>query len=88
MKKILIIILFILLNTNSFADKKFEKDLKKISKDNSFVDNLSEIYPIDIIPDKKNTLLIVYNHGIPLTECFAEKKSNVNDMINFLEQIN
>ena len=27
MKKILIIILFILLSTNSFADKKFEKDI-------------------------------------------------------------
>jgi len=30
MKKILILILLCLINTNSFADKKFEKDLKKI----------------------------------------------------------
>ena len=63
MKKILIIILFILLNTSSFADKKFEKDLKKVSKDNGFVDNLGKIYPIDSISDKKNIILIVYTHG-------------------------
>ena len=55
--------LFILLNTSSFADKKFEKDLKKVSKDNGFVDNLGKIYPIDSISDKKNIILIVYTHG-------------------------
>ena len=30
MKQILILILFLLININTFADKKFEKDLKKI----------------------------------------------------------
>ena len=39
MKQILILIFFLLINTNSFADKRFEKDLKKISKLNSFVNN-------------------------------------------------
>ena len=53
MKKILIIILFILLNTNSFADKKFEKDLKKISKGNAFIDNSGKIYSVDKIIKKK-----------------------------------
>ena len=64
MKKILVIIIFsLLLNTQLFADKKFEKDLKKISKDDGFVDNLGKIYSVDTISDKKNTILIVYTHG-------------------------
>ena len=62
-----IIIFSLLLSTQVFADKKadkrFEKDLKKISKDNGFVDNLEKIYPVDNISDKKNTILIVYTHG-------------------------
>ena len=38
--KFLVIIIFsLLLSNQSFADKKFEKDLKKISKDNGFIDN-------------------------------------------------
>ncbi len=63
MRKILILILFCLINTNSLADKKFEKDLKKVSKDNGFIDNTEKIYTIDNISDKKNTILIVYTHG-------------------------
>ena len=62
--KFLVIIIFsLLLSSQSFADKKFEKDLKKISKDDGFVDNLGKIYSVDIISDKKNTILIVYTHG-------------------------
>ena len=63
MNKILITILFVLLSTNSFADKKFEKDLKKVSKDNGFVNNTGKIYPIENLSDKKNIILIVYTHG-------------------------
>ena len=63
MRQILIIIIFILLSKNSFADKKFEKDLKKVSKDNGFINNTGKIYPIENIPDKKNIILIVYTHG-------------------------
>ena len=63
MKKILTIILFILLNTNSLADKKFEKDLKKISKDNAFIDDSGKIYSVDKINKKENTILIIYTHG-------------------------
>ena len=62
-----IIIFSLLLSTQVFADKKadnrFEKDLKKISKDNGFVNNLGKVYPVDNISDKKNTILIVYTHG-------------------------
>ena len=63
MRQILIIIIFILLSKNSFADKKFEKDLKKVSKDNGFINNTGKIYPIENISDKKNIILIMYTHG-------------------------
>ena len=63
MKKIVILIFFLLINTYSLADKKFEKDLKKVSKDNGFINNTGKIYPIDNISDKKNIILIVYTHG-------------------------
>ena len=63
MRQILILIIFLLINTNTLADKKFEKDLKKVSKDNGFIDNTEKIYTIDNISDKKNTILIVYTHG-------------------------
>ena len=53
----------LLLSTQVFADKKFEKDLKKISKDNGFVDNLGKIYSVNTISDKKNIIVIVYTHG-------------------------
>ena len=43
--------------------KSLKKDLKKISKDNAFVDNLGKTYSVDTISDKKNTILIVYTHG-------------------------
>ena len=64
MKKILVIIfLGLILNTTAFADKKFEKDLKKVSKDNGFVDSKGKTYSIDQILDKNNTILIIFNHG-------------------------
>ena len=62
-----IIIFSLLLSTQVFADKKadkrFEKDLKKISKDNGFVDSLRKVYSVDDISNKKNTILIIYTHG-------------------------
>jgi hypothetical protein len=63
MKKILILIVFLLINTNTFADKKFEKDLKKISKDNAFIDNTGKIYSLDKINNKENIVLVIYTHG-------------------------
>jgi predicted peptidase len=63
MKFLGIIIFSLLLSTQAFADKKFEKDLKKVSKDNGFLDDLGKIYPIDNISDKKSRILIVYTHG-------------------------
>jgi len=57
MRQILILILFLLINTNAFADKKFEKDLKKISKDNAFIDNTGKIYSVGKVDHKKNNLI-------------------------------
>ena len=61
MKRILILILFIILNTNSFADKKLEKDLKKVSKDNGFINNKGDTYPLENIKNKKNFIIPIEN---------------------------
>ena len=63
MKQILILIIFLLINTNSYADKRFEKDLKKLSKLNSFVDNQGNHYKLDENIDKENTIILIYTHG-------------------------
>ena len=57
MKFLGIIIFSLLLSTQVFADKKadkrFEKDLKKISKDNGFVDSLRKVNLLMIYLIKK-----------------------------------
>ena len=63
MRQILIIILFVLLSTNSFAYKKFEKDLKKLSKFNSFIDNKGNPYQIKENLNKDKTIILIYTHG-------------------------
>ncbi len=60
MKSIFLLLLFFSYNT--FAGK-FESDLKKISKLNSFIDNNGDAYQIDQINYPENTILILYNHG-------------------------
>ena len=64
MKKFLgLIILSLLLSSQSFADKNFDKDLKKVSKDNAFINSKGKVYSIEEIPDKQNTILVIYSHG-------------------------
>ena len=63
MKQILILIIFLLINSNSFADKKFEKDLKKLSKFNSFIDNRGNLYQIEEGLNKDKTIILIYTHG-------------------------
>ena len=63
MKKIIIIIFLLIFSNYSFADQKFEKDLKKVSKNSSFIDGNRKAYSEDQITDKKNTILIIYTHG-------------------------
>lgn len=58
--KLLISIFFIFFSLPSYAEYK---DLKKISKNNTFIDNYGKIYSIEDIEDIKNTLLIVWSHG-------------------------
>ena len=76
MRQILILIIFLLINTNTLADKKFEKDLKKISKDSAFIDNAGKIYSVDKIDNKENTILVIYTHGAmgdqKLDKCLSE----------------
>ena len=59
MKQILILIIFLLINTNSYADKRFEKDLKKLSKLNSFVDSQGNHYKLDENIDKESTIVLI-----------------------------
>ena len=63
MKKILIILSVFIFTTNAYSNSKFDKDLKKISKDSAFVDNKGKVYSKEQITDKQNTILIIYNHG-------------------------
>ena len=54
MKKILvIIILSLLLSNHSFADKKFDKDLKKVSKDNGLIEKMEKFILLIIFLTKK-----------------------------------
>ena len=67
MKIKLILILLLFFNNFAFAktkfEKKFEKDLKKISKLNSFVDNQGNHYKLDQNIDKDKTIILIYTHG-------------------------
>jgi len=67
MKIKLILILLLFFNNYVFAkskfEKKFEKDLKKISKLNSFVDNQGNHYILDQNIDKDKTIILIYTHG-------------------------
>lgn len=60
MRSIFLLILFF--SFNSFAGK-YESDLKKLSKLNSFIDNSGSAYQIDQIINPEDTILILYSHG-------------------------
>jgi hypothetical protein len=88
MKKLLgILVLCLLLSVNAYADSKFDKDLKKISKNNGFVDTKGKVYSKDQITDKKNTILIIYNHGSDydqVTDKCTSPSNNVPRVIRYL----
>ena len=63
MIKLLYIFLFFFISTNISASTLDYKGLNKILKKSTFVDNQGKTYSIDKINDKKNTLLIIDNHG-------------------------
>ena len=65
MKRFLVILipLFLSISQILFAGSLDYKGLEKISKNNTFMDGEGLPYPDDKITDKKNTLLIIFNHG-------------------------
>ena len=72
---------------NAYADSKFDKELKKISKHNGFVDTKGKVYSKDQITDKKNTILIIYNHGSDydqVTDKCTNPSNNVPRVIRYL----
>ena len=88
MKKLLVIIVMgLLLSGNAYAGSKFDKELKKISKNNGFVDTKGKVYSKDQITDKKNTILIIYNHGSDydqVTDKCTSPSNNVPRVIRYL----
>ena len=63
MKKIFLILIFLLVSSNLLANTLEYKGLEKLSKNNTFMNNKGEPYSIEEISDKKNSLVIIYNHG-------------------------
>ena len=63
MKKIFLVLVFLTISQISFAGSLDYKGLEKISKNNTFMDGEGTPYSGDKITDKKNTLLIIFNHG-------------------------
>ena len=88
MNRILVFLfIFIFFTTNAHSNSKFDKDLKKISKDSAFVDNKGKVYSKEQITDKKNTILIIYNHGSDydqVTDKCTNPSNNVPRVIRYL----
>ena len=64
MKRFLIILLLgLLLSSPAFADERFDKDLKKLSKLNSFFNNKGKPYQIQKNINKDKTIIILYTPG-------------------------
>jgi len=64
MKRFLIILLLgLLLSSPAFADERFDKDLKKLSKLNSFFNNKGKPYQIQKNINKDKTIIIIYTPG-------------------------
>ena len=55
-------LLILLFSFNSYAGK-YESDLKKLSKLNSFIDGNGSAYQIDQINNPEDTILVLYSHG-------------------------
>ena len=63
MKKIFLIIIFLFVTSNIFANTLEYKGLEKLSKNNTFMNDKGKPYSMEEISDKKNSLVIIYNHG-------------------------
>ena len=60
MFRIILVLASFFFSNNLFAEYK---GLKKLSKNNSFMDAKGIHYSSDLITDKENTLLFIWNHG-------------------------
>ena len=87
MKKILIILSVFIFTTNAYSNSKFDKDLKKISKDSAFVDNKGKVYSKEQITDKKNTILIIYNHGSDIDQKTDKCTDPVNNVAKVIRDL-
>ena len=56
MKRILFFLIISFFLTNAYSSPKFDKDLKKFSKHNGFIDSKGKIYSENEIKDKKNSI--------------------------------
>ena len=56
----ILIFLFLFVSLPSLAEYKGQK---KLSKNNSLMDDKGKPYSINKITDKENTLLLIWNHG-------------------------
>ena len=63
MKKIFLFIFFLIVTNNLLANSLEYKGLEKLSKNNTFMNEKGKSYSIEEISDKKNSLVIIYNHG-------------------------
>ena len=66
--KLIFIFLIISFSNHSFSqetkfEKRIKKDINKLSKVSGFIDNELKLYDEETILDKKNTIIIMYNHG-------------------------
>ena len=66
--KLIFIFLIISFSNHSFSqetkfEKRIKKDIDKLSKVSGFIDNELKLYDEETILDKKNTIIIIYNHG-------------------------
>ena len=64
--KLILIFLFFFYNfafAKTKSEIRFEKDLKKISKLNSFVDNKGNPYELEENINKDKTIILIYTHG-------------------------
>ena len=78
---------FVLLSSSSFSketkfEKRLQKDIKKLSKFSGFIDDNLKLYSDDEISDKKNTIVIIYNHGQVYGQKRLEKCHNSSNDVS------
>jgi len=71
----ILIFLFFFASLPSLAEYKGQK---KLSKNNSFMNDKGEPYSINKITDKENTLLLIWNHGSEPDTKVDKCKKNLN----------